>query len=504
MTASVSERGVVVADRDPKATAARLAHPADRAAYPAMLDELDRRAGVVFGVLGAEPRARDMARLGATALRRLGPGGAVELTRVAVQSGRGFLRERFTGWEADQLWTPWLLHAGLGPDHASGGLMLPVMAATMHGVGLPVVKGGAGRFVAAFERLLADRGVDVRPGTVAERIEVADGRAAAVHAGGRRIVARKAVLASTSTGDLYGHLLDRAAVPENGRRAARAHRPGRAAMQIHLALDRPLRWSDAALDPVPLVHVSDGADGTGIACAQAEAGLLPAEPTIVVGRQALLDPGRAPEGADTLWLQLQELPFTPRGDAAGEIDVAGGWSEDVVAAYVDRVVDRIERFAPGLRASIRGTHALPPVIRTAAPPSSTSVSCGGRAPASVTAPAWPGSGISAPSPTPAPVSAARDTSSPSDSSPPAAPGPPPGVSSKGSAREHRSRRPARRPRRVGHRPCRDPRPDGPAEPRHAGPAAARALRQHDPAVPGEGQRLRRGRPVLELEQHPHR
>ncbi|QFY09018.1 NAD(P)-binding protein [Nonomuraea phyllanthi] len=368
VTASISERGVVFANRAPEATVARLAQSADQAAYLAMLDELDRRAGVVFGVLGSELRARDVARLGASALRGLGVSGAMELARVAVQSGRGFVRERFTGWEADQLWTPWLLHAGLGPDHACGGLMLPVMAATVHRVGLPVVKGGARQFIAAFERLLADRGVEVRLGVVAERIEVAGGRAVAVHAGGRRIAARKAVLASTSTGDLYDRLLGRGAATEKGRRAARLHRPGRAAMQIHLALDERLWWSDAGLDPVPLVHVSNGADSTGIACAQAEAGLLPAAPTVVVGQQTVLDPSRAPEGAGTLWIQLQELPFVPRGDAAGEIDVADGWSEEVVAAYVDRVIDRIAQFAPGLRDSIRGSVALPPPALLAANP----------------------------------------------------------------------------------------------------------------------------------------
>lgn len=131
-------------------------------------------------------------------------------------------------------------------------------------------------------------------------------------------------------------------------------------MQVHLALDKPLRWSESSLDPVPLVHVSDGAGSTGIACAQAEAGLLPAKPTIVVSQQTLLDPSRAPSGAGIAWLPLQELPFVLRGDAAGAINVADGWSLSVAYAYTDRVIDQIERFAPGLRASILGVRALPP------------------------------------------------------------------------------------------------------------------------------------------------
>ena len=38
------------------------------------------------------------------------------------------------------------------------------------------------------------------------------------------------------------------------------------------------------LAEIPLIHLSDGSAGTGIACAEAEAGLLPRHPTVVVGR----------------------------------------------------------------------------------------------------------------------------------------------------------------------------------------------------------------------------
>ena len=61
--------------------------------------------------------------------------------------------------------------------------------------------------------------------------------------------------------------------------------------------------------PVPFV--------VGIACAEAEAGLLPRRPTVVVGQQYLLDSGRVPAGAAALWLQLQEVPFD-RGRVAAQ------------------------------------------------------------------------------------------------------------------------------------------------------------------------------------------
>jgi phytoene dehydrogenase-like protein len=366
VTASVSERGAVVADRDPAATAATFADPADATAYAAMLAQLERWAPHVFGALGSALGSVETARLGLGALRGLGRAELTELLRVATQSGRGLVRERFTGHEVDQLWSPWLLHAGLAPDQATGGLMLPVMAFTMHAVGLPVVEGGAGRFVDAFAGLLAERGVEVLLGSPAERIEVSGGRAVAVHVGGRRLTASKAVLASTATGRLYGDLLADQDVDQAGRRAVARHRPGRAAAQLHLALDAPLSWADARLDAVPLVHVSTGADSTGVACAQAEAGLLPAEPTVVVGQQTLLDPSRAPEGGATLWLQLQELPWAPTGDAAGELDTSGGWTPELADGYADRVLARVEQYAPGLRDRVLARHVISPTGLSAA------------------------------------------------------------------------------------------------------------------------------------------
>lgn len=360
VTASVSDRGAVVADRDPGVTAARFEHPADAQAYAEMLAGFERWAPHVFGALGSELTPVDSARLGVGALRGLGRAGLGELARVATQSGRGLVRERFAGWEVDQLWSPWLLHAGLAPDQATGGLMLPVMAFTMHAIGLPIVQGGAANFTAAFAALLAERGVETYLGNPADRIEVRDGRAVAVHAGGRRLAATRAVLASTSTARLYETLLAPGDVDDHGRQAVARHRPGRAATQIHLALDRPLRWTDRRLDAVPLVHVSDGAGSTGIACAQAEAGLLPSTPTVVVGQQTVLDPSRAPDGAATLWLQLQEVPWAPVGDAAGQLDVSGGWTEQLADAYADRVLDRVAAFAPGLRKRVVARHVISP------------------------------------------------------------------------------------------------------------------------------------------------
>lgn len=349
----------VLAQRDPAATAAAFEHAEDRTAYARMLDDFGVQAPVVFGALGSEMNLSNAAKLGFKTVR-LGLNKAQQLVRQGLMSGRNLTRSTFAGSEADQLWAPWLLHAGIGPEQASGGVMLPVMAASMHQFGLPVVQGGASNFIAAFEALLTEHGVVVRTGTRAEAVVVSGGRATGVRTATETITARKGVLASVSVPQLYTELLESPVVPEATRVQVRAHQPGRAAMQIHIALAGPVAWSDERLALTPLVHISTGSNSTAIACAQAEAGLLPANPTIVVGQQSLLDPSRAPEGQATLWLQLQELPFDPIGDAAGELDTSGGWDEQLTNGYIDRVLATIERYAPGTTGLVLGIKAFNP------------------------------------------------------------------------------------------------------------------------------------------------
>jgi len=362
VTGTVAGDGrVVLAHRDPKITAEEFAHPEDGTAYLAMLQRFLDNAAAIGGFLGSELRSPRVVRHAVQLLRREGLAGTEAWLRDTVTSGRSYCRREFRGDETDLLWVPWLLHAGLSPDHASGGLMVPVLAATIHGFGLPVVAGGSGRFVEAFRALLEELRVDIRTSCPVERILVTDGRATGVVAGGETIHAARAVLASVTPSALYRQLLPSTASVSNVvRTQADRFRHGRAAMQIHVALSAPLGWNDDRLAAVPLLHLSDGSASTGIACAEAEAGLLPCRPTVVVGQQHVLDPSRVPEGAAALWLQLQELPFAPLGDAAGELDVTGGWSKDLAEGYARRVLARVARHAPDLPTKLLSVDIVTP------------------------------------------------------------------------------------------------------------------------------------------------
>jgi len=238
--------------------------------------------------------------------------------------------------------------------------MIPLFAGILHGFGLPVVAGGAGRFLAAFRSLLDSLGVRIETGVEVDRILVERGRAIGVAAARRTFRARRAVLASVTPSALYGRLLPDTAVSPTLRGEAQSFRHGRAAMQIHVALSAPLIWHDTRLAEIPLIHLSDGSGDTAIACAEAEAGVLPRRPTVVVGQQFVLDPTRVPTGAAALWIQLQELPCSPQGDAAGALETTQGWTDALARGYADRVLDRIARHAPDLRDKICAIDVLTP------------------------------------------------------------------------------------------------------------------------------------------------
>lgn len=342
-TAAVLPDGrVAIAYRDAEQTAEGL-DPRDRTAYLAEMDTFGRTIGTLGELFGTELFSGNAAKLAWRLGRSLGPRPGLAFTADLLASARSWFETRFRGPEVADLYAPWALHTGLAPDAAGSGFQALAIAGSLHAVGLPVVAGGSINFVRAFERLIADHGGRVTTGVDVERIETRAGEAIGVVAGGERIPANRAVVANTTPTQIYGRLLAPGAAPAEALEQARRFRYSpRAGMQIHVSLSAPLRWRDRRLDDVPIVHVHAGADSVSLACAQAAAGLLPAEPTIVVGQPSVLDDSRAPEGAAVLWIQLQQVPYIPRGDAAGEIDTGDGtWTDALREAWVERVLAKL-------------------------------------------------------------------------------------------------------------------------------------------------------------------
>ena len=95
------------------------------------------------------------------------------------------------------------------------------------------------------------------------------------------------------------------------------------------------------------------------AFAEAAAGLLPAEPVLVVGQPTAIDATRAPPDRHVLWVQVRVLPATIAGDALGRIG-ATDW-DAAKEPYAERVLDSLETYAPGLRDRILGRSVWSPL-----------------------------------------------------------------------------------------------------------------------------------------------
>jgi len=314
-----------------------------------MLDGFFANADLAFGVLGTELWSRHGAGLALKAVRRLGRDGARGFAGELLVSARDWLESTFASEKTHGVLAPWVLHTGLGPDAATSGYMAQVIAVAVQEGGMPIPVGGGAKLPDALVALIRELGGTCVTGANVERVWSGGVRVA----GGETVGASRAVVCNVTPTQLYGELLGGTPPP---------YRYGRSEMQIHFALSEPPRWyGDERLGETAIVHLTPGLDGVSRAVNEAERGLLPAEATVVVGQPLSLDASRAPEGKGMLWVQLQELPWNVRGDAAGELDVGDGtWTESLRERYADRIQARIAKHVPNLESSILGRVCLSP------------------------------------------------------------------------------------------------------------------------------------------------
>jgi phytoene dehydrogenase-like protein len=120
-------------------------------------------------------------------------------------------------------------------------------------------------------------------------------------------------------------------------------------MMIHVACDGLPDWkAGEELQRFAYVHLAPSLDMMNRAYHEALAGLLPAEPVLVVGQPTAIDPSRAPEGKHILWIQVRVLPAT------------ADWSQ-IKGTYADRAMAILESYAPGFSKKILGRAVFSPL-----------------------------------------------------------------------------------------------------------------------------------------------
>jgi phytoene dehydrogenase-like protein len=345
--------------------------PGDGRAFQRELEDFQRNADISFAMLSTELAGRAGAALALRALRRFGRRGLIRYSGELLTTSRSWLEEAFTSPRVQGLLAPWVLHTGLGPDAGGSGFMNRAIASVLQTAGLPVARGGGSHLVDALAAIIHDQGGDCRTGADVERVLVSGGRAAGVRlAGGRTVTARSAVLCNVTPPQLYETLLADCDLAPAALAEGRRYRFGRAGMQIHYALSSPPRWDgDDRLSQTPVIHLTPGLNGVSRAVNEADRGLLPHSATIVCGQPCVVDASRAPDGSSILWIQLQELPAHPIGDASDEIDVEGGiWTKSLRERYADRIQARLAQHIPNLESSILRRVTLSPADLEAANP----------------------------------------------------------------------------------------------------------------------------------------
>jgi phytoene dehydrogenase-like protein len=201
-------------------------------------------------------------------------------------------------------------------------------------------KGGVVECNAPVARILSEGGA-------ATGIELADGR---------RARASKAVVAGIAP-SAFERLAGGTEPAFDAAMKNFMHAPG--TMMIHLALSDLPDWkAGEELKGFAYVHLAPSLDQMARTYQQAQAGLLPDEPILVVGQPTVFDPSRAPDGKHVLWVQVRMAPGDIRGDAKSEID-ARDWV-DAAEPFAERALDILERYAPGTRKKILGRHIVSP------------------------------------------------------------------------------------------------------------------------------------------------
>ena len=326
---------VLTMDRAANVAAFNALSPEDGDQHAADVGAIEADAPFLFALLGGELWSWRTARIMAGQAWSRGLSGLKAWIGAALVPARGWLENSYASPDLQALWAPWVLHTGLTPEATYSGQMGKVIAFALEAAGAPVVKGGAANAVAAFCGLIEEAGGEIRTDTDVARILVENNRAIGVRTVQGETILAGSVLASVTPSQLYDSLLDGPEIKE--RHHVDAFRHGRGNFQLHYALDRPPQWLTAGLDDVALIHLADGIDSVSKSANEAERGMLPQTPTICVGQPHRLDATRCPEGKAILWLQIPDAPRVIKGDAAGQIETTGAWTEETRELYADRI-----------------------------------------------------------------------------------------------------------------------------------------------------------------------
>lgn len=264
---------------------------------------------------------------------------------IVFGSSGAFVRRHFENAKVGTMLATWGMHLDFAPEIAGGALYPFLQCMSAQEKGLPIAKGGVQSLTMAMVKLFQQYGGELRCGCKVSEIVIEKGVSTGVVAGGERIGARQGVIATVTPKALSDGLAPNA--PAVTRKQAAGYRFGPGTMMIHLALSDLPDWKCSRARDFFYVHLAPSLEAMSKTYRQAREGTLPDEPVLIVAQPTLADPSRAPAGQHVLSIQVRALPSKLDWDAIKE-------------SYADRVLELVERYAPGWRTLVLGRHVLSP------------------------------------------------------------------------------------------------------------------------------------------------
>jgi len=337
----------VTTDLDETLSDLRRLSPNDAEAWRRLTERYRRVGGHLTALMRERMPSWGIARALCRGAHDLGPRWPLEIAQLMLQSQRRFVRGHFEHPKTQALWAAWGMHLDFAPHVAGGALYGFIQCMSAQTNGLNFGKGGARTMIDALAGLFRECRGELRCSTTVSEVIVEDGRAVGVTlAGGERATARRAVIANLTPTVLFGKLIQKGPSGRVHRKALR-FRYGPGTMMIHLALSGLPEWRDERAREFGYIHVAASLEAMSRTYRDAVSGQLPTEPALVVAQPTAVDPGRAPSGKHVLWIQVRVLPSAMNWDAIKE-------------TYADRLLELLERHAPGLRRKILGRCVLSP------------------------------------------------------------------------------------------------------------------------------------------------
>ncbi len=337
-------------------------HP-DAAAYADYARRMQRFAAALQPIMDAPPPRLGtpdwsdrwkLLRLG-WQVRKLGRRDMRELLRIGGMNVHDLLEEQFAsealkgalGFDA-------VLGSNFGPRSPGTVLTLLYRLAAESAAGSTALcqpTGGLGALSEALAGAAAAQGAVLRTAAPVAGILVAGDRAGGVQLESGELIAARNVVSSADPKTTLLKLLGAAHLDTGFVRRVSHLRSRGLAAKLHLALDGAPRFAGAPESAGQGRFILSPSLGfLERAYNHAKYGEYSAAPALEITVPSVNDPGLAPPGKHVLSAIVQFAPYA----------LKGGWS-DQKARFTERVLDALERVAPGLRASVLAAELLTPV-----------------------------------------------------------------------------------------------------------------------------------------------